>query len=351
VVSNGFLLAWIEVLWHHIDISTLLHKLKSSVTTTTALSVVFVIGACLFNVLFIGDIFQQASTSAAADGPALLASAAADDEPLLTDVRIATNDEDTVAFIAVDESAIFNATSPLSNIIPSRDGLLIYKIKKGDTLSTVAANFGISLNTILWANDGLQSSRLRPGQEIAILPVSGVVHQVTEGETLESIAELYAVDTRQIIKFNKNYANAGTLIIPGAKPKKTAAVILLSALPSYPGYYVIPTTGWNWGRLHPHNSVDIANSCGTPIYAAAEGLVIDEKSYGFNGGYGHYLDIEHPNKTITRYAHTEENKVSVGDYVLQGDLISLIGNTGTVHGVTGCHLHFEVRGAKNPFAK
>ena len=113
----------------------------------------------------------------------------------------------------------------------------------------------------------------------------------------------------------------------------------------------MPTTGWNWGRLHNYNAVDIANACGTSIYAAAEGLVIDEKSFGWNGGYGHYVDIEHPNGVITRYAHTEKNSVSVGDYVAQGDVIAYIGNTGLTHGVTGCHLHFEVRGARNPFTK
>ena len=160
----------------------------------------------------------------------------------------------------------------------------------------------------------------------------------------------------KILQYNKNLAKGqlqvgSNIVIPGAKPKKSLATISGENLPSYPGYFIIPTTGWNWGQLHYFNAVDIANACGTPIYASAEGLVVKEFSYGYNDGYGHYIDLEHPNGVITRYAHTQKNKVSVGDYVLQGDLIAYIGNTGKTHGPTGCHLHFEMRGARNPFSK
>jgi lysostaphin len=122
-------------------------------------------------------------------------------------------------------------------------------------------------------------------------------------------------------------------------------------LPSLPGFFAIPTTGWNWGKLHNNNAIDIANACGTPIYAAAEGLVVEEFSNGWNDGYGKYIVIEHPNNTRTKYAHNQRNLVSVGDYVLKGDQIGVIGNTGLTHGPTGCHLHFEVKGARNPFSK
>ncbi len=115
-------------------------------------------------------------------------------------------------------------------------------------------------------------------------------------------------------------------------------------------YFIMPTTGWNWGQLHEYNAVDIANNCGTPIYAAAEGLVIESVSNGWNEGYGNYIKIEHPNRTITVYGHLSKNIASSGKYVFQGDLIAYMGNTGNTHGPTGCHLHFEVRGAKNPLA-
>jgi murein DD-endopeptidase MepM/ murein hydrolase activator NlpD len=328
-------------------IKAIYEKLKIKFTATTAIPVVFVVAASVFNAFFFDKFYQSSGETG---GPALIYDWQEISESAIENLPIAETDEEAAIFIAVEEAAVFNAASPLGNLLPTRGELLVYKVKAGDTLSAIAANFGISLNTILWANSGLKASLIRPGQEIVILPVSGVIHQVQEGETLDSIAALYNVEIDQIRKFNKNLF-APTLIIPGAKQKRIAAIASLSGLPSYPGYYIIPTTGWNWGRLHPANAVDIANACGTPIYAAAEGLVIEEKSYGWNEGYGYYIEINHPNNTVTRYSHTSKNAVSVGDYVLQGDLIAYIGNTGNTHGPTGCHLHFEVRGAKNPFVK
>lgn len=116
--------------------------------------------------------------------------------------------------------------------------------------------------------------------------------------------------------------------------------------------FMAPTTGKNWGRLHGNNGVDIADGCGKNIYAADEGMVTESVANGnWNSGYGNYLVIKHPNGVSTKYAHTKKNSVKVGSYVLQGDPVALIGNTGFVHGITGCHLHFEVLGAKNPFAR
>ncbi len=268
--------------------------------------------------------------------------------------EVASDAEATAGFVVVDGDSLLNAGNPLSTILPTRDGLLVYKVQKGDSLSKIAANFGISLNTIFWANSSVGNS-IRPGQELVILPVSGVLHQIEDGETLDSVSEFYGVTSDKIRQFNKvspaGLKIGGTLVIPGAKPKKTFASASLADLPNFPGYFILPTTGWNWGKLHYYNGVDIANACGTPIYASAEGLVVKERVSGWNDGYGGFVEIEHPNGAVTKYAHTQKNLVSVGDYVLQGDVIAQIGNTGNVHGPTGCHLHFEIRGARNPFAK
>ncbi|MEK9186353.1 MAG: M23 family metallopeptidase [Patescibacteria group bacterium] len=339
-------------------------NIRRFVSITTVIPVVFVLGASLLNLRFLmvsaevpsgfgGP--QQRGLSIGGSAFLLAQEAFAEESPLLNidqfqelDISIANTDEDLAGFILIESSALENSNSPLGSIVSNRNGLLTYKVQSGDTLSKIAANFDISLNTILWANN-LKPNSIRPGQEIIILPVSGVLHQVQEGETVESVAALYGVEMATILKYNRNFSD--TLIIPGAKPAKISTALAAANLPNLPGYFLLPTTGWNWGRIHPVNGVDIANACGTPIYAAAEGLVAVEKSYGWNDGYGHHVDIEHPNGVITRYAHTQKNAVAVGDYVAQGDLIAFIGNTGLTHGPTGCHLHFEVRGARNPFAK
>jgi murein DD-endopeptidase MepM/ murein hydrolase activator NlpD len=74
--------------------------------------------------------------------------------------------------------------------------------------------------------------------------------------------------------------------------------------------------------------------------------VIVSKSSGWNGGYGQYVVIRHNNGSQTLYAHLSQNYVGVGAYVAQGEAVGAMGNTGRS---TGTHLHFEVRGARNPF--
>ncbi len=295
-----------------------------------------------------GAFYISVPLAGRSEGALVENTSAPDEEPLLMESA-------DVGYLIIEDSALLNTGNPLSANIVHRDGLMVYKVQKGDTLSGIAANFGISLNTVYWANKDIKSNSLRLGQEIVILPISGVIHQVQTGESLDTIAAVYNVPESRIVRYNARVLSRGlaagiNLIIPDGKPRESIGKTA-SALPSFPGYYALPTTGWNWGKLHNFNGVDIANGCGTPIYAAAEGLVSEVRSGGWNEGYGSYVIIEHPNNTRTRYAHNQRNVVSVGDYILQGDTIGYIGNTGLTHGPTGCHVHFEVMGARNPFAK
>jgi len=111
---------------------------------------------------------------------------------------------------------------------------------------------------------------------------------------------------------------------------------------------LIPTTGRISQGIHGRNGMDMANSCGTPIYASAGGIAAIVDGAGYNGGYGYYIKLIHPNGTETLYAHASKLLISQGQTVQKGQRIALIGTTGRS---TGCHLHFEVHGAKNPLAK
>lgn len=261
-----------------------------------------------------------------------------------------------VRFILVEKTSALGLPSPQTDIVPQENGLMTYKIKEGDTLSNIASNFGISVDTILNANKSLNSTVIRPGQELVLLPVTGLLYEVKEGDTLDSIAGAYGIPSASIRDSNPDstIAPGESIIIPGVKPPKRylySSAPSDAGLPSYPGYYALPAQGWDWGVLHAHNAVDIANACGTPVFSAAEGLVVETAIGGWNGGYGSYVLIEHPNGTKTRYAHLSRSAVSEGMYVNQGATVAYIGNTGNTHGPTGCHLHFEVLGAKNPFIK
>lgn len=248
--------------------------------------------------------------------------------------------------------------------VQERAGITAYTVESGDTVSSIAARFGVTVDTVLWENGLRESSTIQPGQALRILPVSGVKHEVKSGDTLAKIAKRYNASVDEIVAFNTLPADEGSvlhvgeaLVVPGgerpAPPQAPARIGTArsgsgSAGPSVAGYFIFPTTGYNFGRRHAVNGTDIANSCGTPVYAAAPGAVIEAKARGWNGGYGNYVKIQHPNGTQTLYGHMDSVAVAPGEQVRQGDPIGLMGNTGRS---TGCHLHFEVRGATNPFVR
>ncbi len=286
---------------------------------------------------------------------AYLASVSSIEEPSFS------GESESIAGIVTDTGdAVMNPNHPSRDLLPSRVGTISYNVQKGDTLSGIAKKFNISLATILSANGGVKGS-IKQGQTLAILPISGVLHIMEEGETLNSIAQFYGIDLVKILKANthlieKDQIGPGaTIIVPGAKERTSIAALASHSLPDLGNYFGLPAAGYNWGKLHADNAVDIANVPGTPIYSAAEGLVTRVGSpTQWNTGYGGVVDIGHPNNTSTRYAHMEKVIVQVGDYVKKGEQIGLMGNTGNVQGLnggTGYHLHFETHGAKNPFSK
>ena len=246
-----------------------------------------------------------------------------------------------------------------SQAIPGSQGsglLATYIIKKGDTFSRIASDFGVSVQTIIGSNPTMKKRVLIVGQELLVPPVSGVVYRVHDGETPESVAAAFGVTVGQLQEFNRGidfraFGAGTTIIIPGAHPLSVFAKVNGASgnvLPSLSDYFIMPTEGFNWGILHEHNAVDIANPCGTKVVAAAEGLVTDLSTDAWSSGYGHYVTIEHPNGIKTKYAHLDMVKAMVGDYLSQGDALGTMGNTGDAN---GCHLHFEVEGARNPFVK
>ena len=258
-----------------------------------------------------------------------------------------------------DDSALFEigggalqGVSNISGVLKERNGVKTYRVQKGDTPSGIAASFGLSLDTIQWANPGART-RVVEGTLLAIPPVDGVLYEVRSGDSLESVAAKFRVRTKAIAEYNAGFqklldAPGANLVIPHGKPLSS---ISEKNLPDMKHYFALPARGWNWGMLHFENAVDIADKCGSPIYASAEGLVTESSADGsWNDGYGNLVVIEHPNGTETRYAHIQESFVTIGDYVSQGTKIAAIGSTGNTHGPTGCHLHFEIVGAKNPFA-
>lgn len=270
----------------------------------------------------------------------------------------ADDQEEDQDAVLIQDASLVSLNSPIEGDVFAglRREVITYLVQAGDTPFDIAAKFFLNTDTVLWANNLRESDLIRPGDKLLILPINGVRVKVAKNDTLASLAKKYSGKAEEIIAFNQLSADGqlaidSFLIIPnGEMPApplpKIIAPRYARGTPLPAGDWLIaPTSGYSWGRLHGRNGVDISAPCGTPIYAAASGRVILADSVGWNWGYGKYTQIQHQNGVLTLYSHTSRLLVEVGQTVEQGQLIALMGTTGRS---TGCHLHFEVRGAANP---
>lgn len=233
-----------------------------------------------------------------------------------------------------------------------------YTVQPGDTLQSIANMYNISLNTLLWGNDLVASSTIKVGQTLAVLPVDGVLHAVRSGDTVSAIAQRYKAQADNLVSFN-DLANqddiyiGDILVVPGGVMPKNSASIN-NQIPLASNFFIFPVQGRVTQGLHYYNAVDIANKCGTPIYAASGGTVQRAVGNGkWNSGMGNHITILHSNGTVTYYGHLTTLLVKPGDTVYTGQNIALVGGAPGMAGAgnsSGCHLHFEVIGARNPLA-
>ena len=267
--------------------------------------------------------------------------------------------EDGAVITKPDIAETFDTPKP-------RERVITYNVLPEDTIYGIAEKFNISVNTVLWSNKLSARSIIRPGDEIIILPVTGVLHIVKSGQTISSIAALYSVPKDDIIEVNHLNDDGAiqigvSLLIPDGHPPAIPAPKRrpTTTVPEFAldrgagsGGFLWPTVcrritqyfmGWR------HTGVDIACEMGANVYASEEGTV--EKA-GFNrGGYGNHIILKHSDGSKTLYAHLKAGGilVSPGEYVKKGQVIGLMGSTGRS---TGAHLHFEIiiNGTRvNPF--
>lgn len=296
------------------------------------------------------------------------------DIPLL---RAATNIDPNPAKgggdVIVEDGALVADFGPLGgdDAIKARENgggeISVYIVEPADTLSQIAEMFGVSVNTILWANDIKKATGIKEGDELIILPITGVRHVVKKGDTMKSIAVKYSGDAKaedipkiinDILSYNQLEADVvlsegDTIVIPGGEVEAPKVALKVgvrgsSGVAAMAGYFTHPLPGAKKTQgIHGYNGVDLGGlPLGSAVYAAAAGDVVVSKSAGYNGGYGRYVVVKHDNGMQTLYAHLSSNSVVPGARVAQGQVVGGVGNTGRS---TGIHLHFEVRGGKNPF--
>lgn len=246
-----------------------------------------------------------------------------------------------------------------------------YQVADGDTISSIADKFSVSQDTLLWANSLTEKSKIKPGDTLKVLPITGVLHKVKKGETVYSVAKKYGLDddsgAQAIVDYPFNefvddetfaLAVGQDLVIPGGvvpdvKPVSPTSYTASVMTPdvgavSGTGGFVWPAAGRiTQGYFWYHRAIDIANKSGGPVLAADSGRVT-VASWLDNSGYGIRVMVDHGNGFVSLYAHLSRVRVAVGQTVNRGDVIGDMGNTGRS---TGTHLHFEIRragGLENP---
>ncbi|MBN1935123.1 MAG: M23 family metallopeptidase [Anaerolineae bacterium] len=236
-----------------------------------------------------------------------------------------------------------------------RREVITYTVSAGDNVSTIASQFGLRPDTLIWANAELEDAPdlLYIGQVLIILPIDGVYHTVAAGDTLEAIADKFKVDVAAItgcayngFEFEPYQISPGqTLIVPGGvKPFKPRYVHKVTiTVPDNAargaGSFIWPVGGYiSQGFWEFHKAIDIAGAHGDIVVAADSGYVV--YASWDSTGYGNLVAIDHGNGFVTYYAHLYGFTVDVGQSVQRGQQIGARGSTGRS---TGSHLHFEVR--------
>ncbi len=251
----------------------------------------------------------------------------------------------------------------------------VYVVQAGDTISGIADQFGISSETLLYANPAIRKDphSLSIGDTLTILPIDGVLHVVEEGDTLDSIAEKYKASVTDILAYAPNGLSADRPLIAGSEivvPGGEMEIVI-------PSMYQVQDYGrrsmqvWasdggrgpvagsgnfhiaTYGRITQgftrwHAAVDIANATGTPVYAVDSGTV---EVAGWVGPLGNAVVIDHGNGFESLYGHLSTVNVANGQSVQRGQIIGTIGCTrGRGGRCTGPHLHLEIyqNGARVP---
>lgn len=291
-----------------------------------------------------------------------------------SDANFITFDDPEVQFAqTLEGNAVVAPLSPIADeetgkaadtkVVDAHAKPFIYTVEDGDTIAGIASKFGISTNTVLWANGLDGNDVIKSGDHITILPTTGVLHTVVSGDTVGEIANQYEAKADQIIAYN-NLGEDAKLVIgqkvvvpegyiaPRTVPKTVSSSSRIARdpddEPTPPPHdsaevagngFAWPTTTkhisqyFKWG----HTGIDIDNRSRPSVFAANAGTV---EFTGWLGGYGNLIIVNHGGGLTTYYAHLDKFYVSPGQKVAKGAAIGKMGSTGRS---TGPHVHFEVR--------
>jgi len=226
-----------------------------------------------------------------------------------------------------------------------------YKVKKGDSVSTIAKKFDVSIGAVIASNNITNARKLQEGANLKIPNIDGIPYQIQKGDNLSKISTSFKVPLEVILDVNDiksdNIKAGDTIFIPGARMNDIDLRLSLGETFMYPLNKKIITSSFGMrkdpinGSLSFHSGIDFRANTGTPVLASLDGVV---SFTGENWLYGKHIIISHSNGYKTMYGHLNSFSVKKGDRVTRGKKIAESGNTGYS---TGPHLHFGIYDKNN----
>lgn len=223
-----------------------------------------------------------------------------------------------------------------------------HQISQGETLESIAAQYNLVPATLIQNNPVLAGGSFPVGAEIIIPPINGMLVEVPLKANWRDLAALYGVRADLLFEVNGCSDLEELVFIPGIVWENPDS----SRLNNYTGLqgYPLPATaqiglgyGWQDDYTHAqnlfHSGIDLLAAVGTPVLATEAGTVVYAAK---EGQYGNLIVINHQDGIQTRYAHLDNISVTSGQVVAIGEMIGTVGVTGTPD-LNVPHLHFEVR--------
>ncbi len=230
-------------------------------------------------------------------------------------------------------------------------GFSWHTLQPGQTLSSVASAYGLSVEALVGANPTISSlDHLPAGVDLLIPPGEGLVVTLDSGQSLADVVAKYHVDPTVVARANHlrspfDVQPGMMLFLPGVVPKQ--ALARLRKVREAENRFIWPVHGRITSPYGPrhlgmgtspfHRGIDIAAPWGTPVHASRGGVIV--YAGWSNEGYGNLVRIRSSDGDETWYGHFSKILVHVGEYVRQGEVIGRVGSTGIS---TGPHVHFEV---------
>ncbi|HYU81927.1 MAG TPA: M23 family metallopeptidase [Candidatus Polarisedimenticolia bacterium] len=253
-----------------------------------------------------------------------------------------------VALAATDttERAVVIARgAPITALRQDPPGLQVHAVASGETLLSIAAQYGITPQTLAYNNGIKDTSELRPGQSVVIPPIDAAIHVVQDGETVAGIAASFGADPDTVRTVNS---------VAFEPADVTAGRVLLIPMPEgrYPGFRLVvkdaprvfaPRIRWPTEGIvtqlfsQVHTGIDIAAPYGSAVVASDSGTVTE---VGWRGPGGLSVCVLLDWGLEVCDYHLSATQVELGERVLVGQRIASVGSTGVS---TGPHVHWEAR--------